>query len=51
MLSSRKSFGYAARTIGVLVQRPVGADASVRPMGNGEFTATYHKNATFPDTP
>ena len=33
-----------ARTIGENAQRPVGADASVRPLGNGKFAATFRKN-------
>ena len=48
MLSSRKSFGHAARTIGVPAQRPVGADASVRPLGNGKFAAMYRKTQNCP---
>ena len=33
-----------ARIFGEIAQCPVGADASVRPWGNGKFAATYHKN-------
>ena len=33
-----------AKTIGGNVKRSVGADASVRPMGNGKFSAAYRKN-------
>ena len=33
-----------ARAIGDPVQHPVGADASVRPWGNGKFAAAYRKN-------
>ena len=33
-----------ARTISENAKRPVGADASVRPWGNGKFAATYRKN-------
>ena len=32
------------RAIGDHAQRPVGADASVRPLGNCKFATTYHKN-------
>ena len=35
-----------ANTIGEITQRPVGADASVRPWGNGKFAATYRKKRT-----
>ena len=31
-----------ANTIGENAKRPVGADASVRPWGNGKFAATFH---------
>ena len=33
-----------AHTTGETVKYPVGADASVRPLGNGEFAATWRKN-------
>ena len=33
-----------AKTIGGNVKRSVGADASVRPMGNRKFSAAYRKN-------
>ena len=37
-----------ARSIGDPAQRPVGADASVRPWGNDKFAATFRKNGRAP---
>ena len=39
------------RIFGENEKRPVGADASVRPMSNCGFSTTFRNNVTFPDTP